>query len=556
MRYYEDVENGVTIRKSNDEIIADFYVKVAKVSKYLENEKIVKTTYHLQFYNPYCIGTAEVDVQDLEKFNYSIVSDKLLLSPTASTAGKELAYYIRSQGNKLTPDIVYLFNRLGWHKIGGSHVYCAGDTIIGSCPENYVVAEALRSKYKYEYYDSVSELDCLEGIFQLLKVDKYICPIVFTTGMIGVLRQLFKEANIKVPCCLYLFGPSQTRKTTISIFCTALYGRSDFHSLSGISTLRVSSTEFKTEECADSLKDATFVFDDLYKEQDRRLRKEYEKRIRNIIRNFADNSPRTTARSSFESNSQVIITAEYLLKSKTDVGRLFILEVTEPINSEKLSLCQDKPLMVSTFYRYFIQWVSKNYDAIVQDIKEQFVAFRRYSNSHAFGYERLYEQSFLLNYAYNLLLRYAMEVGVTIRDKQAVEDEFSSIVNEALRKQKTIIQSLEANEINAVNFSSVLIDSLQNKEIVVGKKGEDCFVKNNRLYITNHVLGKHLREKLGKSISAKSVSAYFRERYISEVYSDNRSKRYNNKRYLVLNINELVKDAKDCSGDIENFFFE
>lgn len=149
--------------------------------------------------------------------------------------------------------------------------------------------------------------------------------------------------------------------------------------LSGISTLRVSSTEFKTEECVAVLKDATFILDDLFKEKDNRTLRDYERRVRNIIRNFADNSPRTTTRSSHKNNSQIIITAEYLLESKTDVGRLMVLEVTEPIDSKKLDICQKTPLGVSSFYYHFIKWVAEKYEDIVEDIIRQFAIFRESS---------------------------------------------------------------------------------------------------------------------------------------------------------------------------------
>ena len=117
-------------------------------------------------------------------------------------------------------------------------------------------------------------------------------------------RKRMRQLPLNYLCCCI--------QTTLANFCTALYGRTALQDLSGISTLRVSSTEFKSEECISLLKDATFIFDDLCKANDKKVRKGYEKRVRNIIRNFADNSPRTTARSSFENNCQVIITSEYL----------------------------------------------------------------------------------------------------------------------------------------------------------------------------------------------------------------------------------------------------
>ncbi len=554
MLYHTDEAEGKTFRSK--EIIADFFIKVKAVNEYIQKDGKTQRKYVLEFYNPEYVGNAEIDSKQLEKFDYSSIDDILQLSPTIPTAGKEMAYFIKSQTKGITSNRICLFDKLGWHNVNNNHVYCAGNILLGSCQYNYKIAEELSDKYKFEYDSSLTEQEAVKHMFDMMNVEPQIIPIVFITGMLGILRQLFKDADIKVPCCLYVFGPSQSRKTTVVIFCTALYGRSFLQDLSGVSTLRVSSTEFKSEECVDALKDATFVFDDLYKETDKKLYKDYEKRVRNIIRNFADNSPRTTARSSFENNCQVIITAEYMLNTKTDVGRLMLLNVDKPIDSQKLSACQEHPLSVSTFYYHFIKWLSDKYAEIVLDIKQQFKAFRISAFSHQFGYERLYEQSFLLNYAYGLFLKYAAEIGYNIRNKETVESEFCTFVNKALSKQKTIIEKLETSEIDEINFSSELVSMIKDKTIVLGEKGSICFKKDNMIYISNEYLCKMLYQKYNKRFTEKNIAAYFRDRFISQVYADNRSKRYDNKRYLVLNINELNNDAKDDTHTINNLFFK
>ena len=553
--YYINDANGSTVRVKGDIEIANFNIKLISINEYLQNDVVIQKKYLIQLYNPEYVDEVEVDIKEVDKFDYSSVDSSLLLSPTVATAAKEMTYCIKSQSKNVKVKKIYLFSKLGWHTFNNEHCYCAGNTIIGMCPEAYKVSAELSDKYKYEYDSSMSELECIKHILQLLCVSGNVCTTVFMTGMLGVLRHLVMDAGINIPCCLYLHGRSQSRKTTIANFCTALYNRSNLRRISGISTLRVSSTEFKTEECAAALKDATFVFDDLYKDPDNRITKEYEKRVRNIIRNFADNSPRTTTRSSHENNSQIIITAEYLLNSKTDVGRLIVLEVTEPIDSGKLAVCQETPLSVSSFYYHFIKWVAKKYDDIVKDIQWQFSVFREGSINHMFSYERLYEQAFLLKYVFGLFLTYASESGYNIIDRTIVQDEFSRGLKEIFQKQIRVIAELEKAEIKHVNFSSELLEMLNNKIILLGKKGDDCFKKGNYIYITTRLFGMKLNEKFKQTFSARRISSYFNERYISEVYADNRQKRYNNKRYLKLRITELIKDANDSSVDVNNLFY-
>ena len=552
--YYFDDESGCTVREKGSVNIANFGVELLGVNEYLQNNGVIQKKYLIRLFNLDFITEVEIDVKEVEKFDYSSVHDSLLLSPTLATAAKEMAYYIKSQSKEVGVKRIHLFSELGWHMVNDRHFYCAGSTIIGACPENYKVSEELK-KYNFEFDSTMSEMECIKHILQLMSVNQKVCSVVFMTGMLGVLRQLFLDAGVNIPCCFYLFGASQTRKTAVSNFATALYNRSNLKNLSGISTLRVSSTEFKTEECVAALKDATFILDDLFKEKDNRTLRDYERRVRNIIRDFADNSPRTTTRSSHKNNSQIIITAEYLLKSKTDVGRLMVLEVTEPIDSKRLDICQKTPLGVSSFYYHFIKWVAEKYEDIVEDIIRQFAIFRESSVNHLFGYERLYEQSFLLKYVFGLFLTYAKEVGYNIIDRQTAEKEFAEVLHEHFCKQIRIIKDLEKAEVEHVNFSRELIEMLNNKTIIPGEKGDDCFKKGNYIYITNKYFGIKLREKFKQTFSAKRVSAYFNERYISEVYPDNRQKRYNNKRYLKLNMTELVKDSKDSSAYINNLFY-
>ena len=90
---------------------------------------------------------------------------------------------------------------------------------------------------------------------------------------------------------------------------------------------------------------------------------------------------------------------------------------------------------------------------------------------------------------------------------------------------------------------------------MLSKKGGECFEKGGYIYITTRYFNSKLREKYGKDFSAKYITAYFKDRYISEVDSDNRQKKYKGKRYLKLNKAELIKDANDTRYEIDNLLY-
>ena len=96
---------------------------------------------------------------------------------------------------------------------------------------------------------------------------------------------------------------------------------------------------------------------------------------------------------------------------------------------------------------------------------------------------------------------------------------------------------------------------ISNGSVVSSKKGSECFEKGGCIYITTRYFNSKLREKYDKDFSVRSIASYFRDRYISEVDSDNRQKKYRGHRYLKLNKKELMKDANDTRYEIDNLFY-
>ena len=551
--YRSDTTGGTTLRGESETTIANFYPVVKKVAKYKCGDKVQKK-YVVEFYDPYYIGKVEIDSKSLEKFDYSSVDDALQLNPTISTAGKEMAYYIRDQAKSVEVEEKLLLDTLGWHNCSDNHVYCAGNMVIGEISqEDYVISDYL-SKYRLDIDVTLSEKDAAVHTMKLMDIAPGSSCLVFASGLLGPLRQIILDAGLRPPCIPYVEGESQCKKTTLVKLCTIMYNRSELQNDSDIACKRVSSSEFKLEEIISELKDTTFLLDDLFK-ADNKMKKIYEGRIENAIRNFADNSTRSTARSAFKNNSNIIITAEYLIESKTDVGRLFLICIgQDDVDVDKLSECQKNPLALSTFYCYFIRHLSLHYDAIVERLKKEYSAFRCSAYDHESKFGRLYEQFFLIDFAFSLYLEYAVSVGLNI-NKELVKNNFQNYVRQALKKQNGILISLDRKEVKSVNFSKELVTMISDGSVTLLKKGSECFEKGGFIYITTRYFNSKLREKYERDFSARSITSYFRDRYISEVDADNRQKKYKGRRYLKLNKKELMKDAYDTGYEINNLFY-
>lgn len=550
--YSADATEGITLR--GEIPIANFYPVVKKVTKYRCRDEFQKK-YVVEFYAPYYIGTVEIDSKGLEKFDYTSIDDSLQLNPIIVSAGKEMAYYIRGHAKSVEVEEINLIDTLGWHNLNGNHIYCAGNMVIGeTSKEDYVISEHL-SGYHLDIDNMISQEEAIMHTMELMCIAPGSSDLVFVSGLFGPLRQIMLDADIRPPCITYVEGESQSKKTTLVKECVLMYNRSNPQNDNELIYKRVSSTEFKIEEAIAACKDTSFLLDDLFKTENKKMKKLYEGRIENAIRNFADNSVRTTARSAFKNNSNIIITAEYLIESKTDVGRLFLILVEkDDVNIVKLSKCQKSPLALSTFYYYFISWLSVHYDEIVERLKKEYSEFRFSAQAHTSKFGRLYEQFFLLDFAFSLYLEYVESVCMSI-NKDIVISNFQSHVRKALKKQNDILTSLDKKEVKSINFSKELVTMISGGSVKLSKKGEECFEKGGYIYITTRYFNSKLREKYDKDFSLRSITSYFRDRYISEVDSDNRQKKYQGRRYLKLNKKELMKDSIDNRYEIDNLFY-
>jgi len=105
--------------------------------------------------------------------------------------------------------------------------------------------------------------------------------------------------------------------------------------------------------------------------------------------------------------SGVLFTGEYLIGNGSNAARLLPVEMTEPTNLERLRLLtKGKPLLLSTFYFYFIKWYIGNYHVILDFLKTWHAT---YSGLDMGVHLRLQETHFYLNTAYALFLQYLFD---------------------------------------------------------------------------------------------------------------------------------------------------
>lgn len=453
---------------------------------------------------------------------------------------------------KETNDTTICFNSLGWHNIAGKHYYCAGNRVIPEPNFRYTVSEKL-SPFKLEIDDYLDQSEAVEAALKIKDISESTSMILYVAGFVGICRQIFHDAGVKVSAPIYLFAESQSGKTTLAEVATRMYNRSKLRCEKDILSTRVNSTIAKTEELISEGKDTVFLLDDLYDTSNKNTKKANENLVSGIIRNVADNTARQTKSSAYEPKCQLIITAEYMIRSKTDLGRCLLIKADDNILNEKLTSCENEPLALSTQYYYFIEWLSCHYDEMVSFIKEKFHTYREKNNKNPKKYNRLYEYSFILRTTLEILGRHITEVTYDIPIEK-IKKNFKKDIKSIIKEQNIILEYLDNEEGKTDNLSWLLLDAIKKGYIEPGERGDQCYYEKDYIWITTKCFGKVLCNKYNLPMHRKKITNYFNVRYISETYSDNRQKRRGNIRYMKLNRKDLEKDAESTATKIESLF--
>lgn len=510
----------------------------------------------LRIFNEYAEKSASVSWNELNKIDFEEIDPTFLLSAeNKKKARNTVIQYIKEQAAGGIREEKILLDKLGWYRSEGKVCYNAGNRIIASDKIEYDINPELSKQYRLEVSAEYSESQAIEGLLNIVHIDFKYTSILTAAGILGILRQLVIDAGVKPPCALQLSSATQTKKTTLTELCTRPYNRSDMGSGIGPNAVRTDSSLPKISELLEKNKDCVFLLDDLFRTKDKKQKKDMERVVTGILRMYADNSVRRNMQSEYEINSQLIITSEYLLDDISNVGRCFYLIIENDIDLSRLRNAQNEPLILSTAYFYFIKYICSRYNETVAFIKSEFDENRKKADQHIGKYERIYEMGALLTVAFKILCNYAVYKG-SIHNSYAEKmvKSFKIQIEKQIDNHCKHVERLSAND-QKVNLSRILLYLIDSGEIIVAYEGSPCFMQNGFIYIRISSFAEAIYKVYDIRMSAKAISGYFAERYISEVYrsSKNRAnvKKKNGINYLMLDMKALFDDAKCAIDPIE-----
>lgn len=407
----------------------------------------------MEFENEHHSQSFIVPLSKLEQTNWLEYDGRCCFNPDIpySRINRHLANTIRKELGNVPRKSVYQLNSTGVHIIGEEVMYCAGKEVIRS-PSGEISDLNIESQLKNKCLDIdqvLTESQATYEMFELINLSPSTGNIILLFKLIYMMRQAYIDAGARPSFCIFLYGRTGTQKTTFSSFLTQTYNRRQ-----GIlSPTRLNASIPAAVELLLEATDDVVILDDLFPAESSLTRKQQEQTLIELTRYVGDGTMPARMKRGRISNGVpkcgVIFTGEYVIGSGSDAARLLPIEMVKP-EGEKLKYFQDHPLMVSTFYYFYIVWFIAHYKDIVSFLKEWWDKYRKTDLGIN---DRLQETHFFFNTAYLLLLQYWYEKKYLLtKDVFKLHSSFVELLTSLVHQQNKRVQQTKSEEVETVDY--------------------------------------------------------------------------------------------------------
>lgn len=403
-----------------------------------------KVVSNIQFRLEFEDGTSSMQttqVAELDHVQWWNMDKRCWINPDVSRtkAQRYLEDAVRQQLSSAPKKEIYQLSEAGLFLIKGEAIFCTGREAIRSpaSVESHVITVHQSKEQNLDIDIGISEEEAVSGIFDLISLSPDPGRVMLTYQILYLMRQAYVDAGAKPNFCIYLHGKTGTKKTTFSSLLTQVYNRGK-----GIeSPTRLDVSISAAVKILTGISDDTVVLDDLCPAESNRIRGQQEETLIEITRFIGDGTVpvRVKGKELLKDSPKcgVIFTGEYVIGSGSDAARLLPVEMMPP-DGARLKFFQDRPLLVSTFYYFYVKWFIANYKEIIILLKEWLNNYRKV-NLGVHG--RLQEMHFFLNSAFAMLMQYCVEKEV-LSDSDAVRlhNSFCILILDLVRQQDGRVQ--------------------------------------------------------------------------------------------------------------------
>ena len=391
-----------------------------------------------------------IPLSELDKVEWFEIDRRCVINHEYPKAKKYLGNLIRAKLHEVPTDVKYRLDRLGIHIINDQILFCAGDRVFSRSSGNddrlnYELADI---PFRLDIDPELTGREVFDGMKVLISLSPEIGRILVAYVISGFIRTAFKEAGCPPCFALVIVGESGLLKSHYIPHMVQLYNRSDEIR----SDTRFNSTTRFIEDILSECSERTVIIDDLHSAETRSIKKVNEATAEEIIRRIGDDM----GRGHKEGNAQVqktiggnvIFIGEYMIGKDSTIPRSVVVYITKRPDGKIFDEYQrKKPLLVSTFYCFFIQWYVDHFHDICNEIGARLTAFREKSADSEI-HRRLLNAQFCLKTSYMIFLAFCRESGfISLEDAKDEYHNFNArlanIILEQQARYKPEIESVD-----------------------------------------------------------------------------------------------------------------
>lgn len=448
----------------------------------------------------------EVKLSECDKADWAKLDRRCILNPQYLKANEYIGMIVRSEMEKvLSSEKKFHLNSLGIHRAEGEVVFCAGDRVITRFPDNesnlkFDIAEL---PFRMDIDPNIDSKGVFSGMQELISLSPKVGRVLVAYVISGIIRAAFKEAGFTPCAVLVVVGKSGFLKSHYVPHMTQLYNRTD--EIKAVT--RFNSTQRFVEDILYDYCECTAVIDDLHSAESKSIKKRNEETAEEIIRRISDDTGRghkegnELVQKGFRGNAVFI--GEYMVGKESTIPRALVVELTERPDGAVLDKYQRKcPLVVSTFYYFFIRWYVCHFDDICNEIDNRLTELRK-TKADSGIHGRLSDTKFYLQISYMFFLEFCRESGF-IPEEDAVDEYsyFCSQLDTLISAQQARFES--SNKERTVDYINLIRELYKHGKFCVAKKKEDFNPDKHGGVVCYDCLclrGKYLDRKL-KNINA------------------------------------------------------
>ena len=485
-----------------------------------------------------------IPLNEIDRIHWKDLDFRCCYNPeiTESKVERYLSTIIREQLETAPRRLVEHLTHAGMYKIDGQLIFCTGKSIIrGSAKKAEYVIEIATLNERLDIDSNLTEYGAIKEMFDFLILSPEVGQILLAYKLGCFMRMAYEEIG-KIPKgCIYLYGKTGIQKTTFSSFLIQTYNRSK--SIQNPPRLNASipaAVQILKEKAGD-----VAILDDLFPAKSSKVRNQIEETLTEIVRYIADGT--LPARMNGKKLSQetpkcgVIFTAEYIIGEGSDAARILPVEMVKP-DIKKLEYFQDHPLIISTFYYYYISWFVEHYDEICEVIKG---IWKVYENADMHVHDRLREMHFFLSAAYFLFLQYCCEKEfLSQSDASRLYQSFNALLDILVTKQNERVQMGAPEQFEEIDYWKIIRELYRSKQFRTAdsvdnfdKNQHDSVIYRKCLYFRSECLARFFPD-----MKPADIAAELELKGILQVGSQNKTKQISKlkgMRFYVIPLNYL-----------------